>query len=188
MRYIIGAILIVSAMSAVAQECVYQSQTVTSNSTEISERSQIVRDVINVGNGNRICRVNFSVRINQDWHMATGEWEWSGNRPHQQACAKAVQLAEQSVIERVSDRAVNNQQILVCNDDKRYEELQNISVGTVGSIEQFRPHPEYDRSFYHNGAKCRWFIDAAFTGVDIRRYEGVICQTKPGKWVVIDQF
>ena len=83
MRYIIGAILIVSAMSAVAQECVYQSRTVTSNSTEISERSQIVRDVTNVGNGNRIFRVNFSVRINQDWHMATGEWEWSGNRPHQ---------------------------------------------------------------------------------------------------------
>ncbi len=176
------------AISAQAQECVYQSRTVTKNDLEISERSNIVRDVTDVGNGNRKCTVHFSVRINQDWKMATGEWEWSGNKPHQQACAKAVQLAEKMVIERVAERDVSNEQVLVCNDDERYEQLKNIDVGTVGSIEQFRPHPEYDNSFYHQGAECRWFVDANFTGTEIRKYEGVICETKPDKWVVVDKF
>jgi len=171
-----------------AQECVYQSRTAATNSVQISERGDITRDVTSVGNGNRKCTVNFSVRVNQDWHMASGEWEWSGNRPHQQACAKAVQLAEKAAIERIADRNVTNEQVLICNDDEQYEQLKNITVGTVGSVNQFRPHPEYDREFYHGGATCRWFVDAAFTGTDIQKYEGVICETRPNKWVVIDQF
>jgi len=187
-RYIAGLFLLLSSLVASGQQCVYESRTVTTSDAEISERSEIRRVVTDAGNGNRVCRVDFSVRINQDWHMATGVWEWSGDRPQSQACARAVQVAEQSVIDRVSSRNLSKEQVLVCNDDERYEQLTNISVGTVGSIEQFEPHPEYDKSFYHNGAECRWFLDPAFTGTDIKRYEGVICQTRPGKWVVVDQF
>lgn len=176
------------ASSAYSQECVYQSRTVMKNDIKISERSNIVRDVIDVDDNSKKCIVHFSVRINQSWKMATGEWEWSGNRPHQQACAKAVQLAEKEVIERVAERDISNEQVLICNDDERYEELKNIDVGTVGSIEQFRPHPEYKDSFYHRGAECRWIVDSDFTGTDIRKYEGVICETNPDKWVVVDKF
>lgn len=184
----VGILLSVAVSAAQAQECVYQSRTETRNTAEISERNNIVRDVIDLENGNRRCSVYFSVRINQDWHMASGEWEWNGNTPHQQACAKAVQIAEKEAVERVSQRDVSNEQVLICNDDERYEELKNIDVGTVATLDQFRPHPEYERPFYHNGAECRWFVDAAFIGTDIRKYEGVICETRPNQWVVVDKF
>lgn len=187
-RLIIAALTMIGWSNALAQECVYQSRTVANNNVEISERSKIVRDVIDTGNGNRKCLVNFSVRINQEWEMASGEWEWSGDAPHQQACAKAVQIAENAVVERVSERSVSKEQILICNDDERYTNLKNISVGTVGSIEQFRPHPEYENAFYYQGAECRWFLDSTFMGKDIQKYEGIICETKPDKWVVVDKF
>jgi len=191
MKYnLVGFLLLFSFVSvdALASECVYQSKTVSRNSIQISESSEIVRDIIETSYGNRKCMVNFSVRINQDWHMASGEWEWSGDRPHQQACAKAIELAKKDVIDRVSNQRITNEQVLICNDDERYEQLTNITTGTVGSIEQFRPHPEYDKKFYHNGAECKWFVDAAFTGTDIQKYEGVICETRPNQWVVIDKF
>lgn len=178
----------VASANAIAGECVYQSRTVTQNNVEIDEHSEIVREVIDTARGNRKCIVNFSVRINQDWYMTSAEWEWSGNRPHQQACAKAVELAKKQVVERVSDQNITNEQVLICNDDERYQDLTNTSVGTVGSIEQFRSHPEYKKRFYYNGAECKWFVDPAFTGTDIQKYEGVICESRPNQWVVVDKF
>jgi len=187
---LVGFLLLFSFVSvdALASECVYQSKTVSRNNIQIAESGEIVRDIINTSHGNRKCMVNFSVRIGQGWHMASGEWEWSGDQPHQQACAKAVELAKKDVIDRVANQRITNEQVLICNDDERYQQLTNITTGTVGSIEQFRPHPEYDKKFYHNGAECKWFVDAAFTGTDIQKYEGVICETRPNQWVVIDKF
>ena len=174
--------------SAQSQECVYQSRTVTNNNLEVSERSNITRDIIDVENGNRKCIVNFSIRVGNEWHMASGEWEWSGSRPHQEACAKAIQVAEQEAIERIADREVTNQQVLICNDDERFSRIENISVGTVGSIEQFWPHPEFDKPFYHEGTRCRWIVGSRFTGDNIKRHDGIICEVSQEKWVVVDKF
>lgn len=189
-RYLFGMMIFTGFISVSfgSQQCVYQSRTVTEHSTTISERAGITRAVVPTADGNKKCMVNFSVRINDEWHMATGEWEWSGSAPHQQACAKAVSIAESDVISRISQRDVSSEHVLVCNDDEKYTELKNITVGTVGSVNQFRPHPDRHGTFYHSGAKCRWFVDSSFTGNNIRQYEGVICETKPDKWVVVDKF
>jgi len=186
-RIILFSFLFLLISTADAQ-CVYQSRTVTKQDAKIENRSEIRRSIVPALNGNKKCMVSFSVQINREWHMANGGWEWSGDAPHQNACAMAVKVAESEVLDRISDRNVSSEQVLICNDDERFQELKNISVGTVASIEQYRPHPEYTEEFYHNGAKCQWFVDTAFAGNDIRQYEGVICEIRSGEWVVVDKF
>jgi hypothetical protein len=77
---------------------------------------------------------------------------------------------------------------MICRDQPDLLTLRSTNPGTVAELSQFRPHPEYPKRFWHNGAQCRMFLDSAWTGRDIRTYQGVICQVQDSKWVVVDKF
>ena len=178
-------LLIPAAVSA--QECVLQDRTVTKTSAVIAERSQIRRDVVATATGKK-CLVDFRARVGVNWHTAFGEYNWSGDRPENEACAIAVSRADDSVRERVGKNQTTNEKTLVCKDQPKLSVLSSTQVGTVGDVGQFRPHPEYPKRFYHNGTECKWFVESNFVARDIRTYQGVICQIREGKWVVTDKF
>lgn len=188
MKHIVLIAVLVPFMALAADNCVLQDRTVSRSAVKIEERSAIRRDVVPYFDNQKRCVVDFRVRIGPDWHTAFGEYTWAGDRPAAEACAIAVQRAEDSVRQRVGQSQTLSEKILVCKDEPKLNTLRSAQIGTVGDLGQFRPHPELTGRFYHNGTQCKWFIDSAFTGRDVRTFQGIICQIQPDQWVVVDKF
>lgn len=169
-------------------ECVMQNKTVTRQQITIQERSDIRRNVITDTNNQRRCVVDFKVRVGAEWHQASGDVIWDGAQPSDHACALAVTQAERDVESRLQKRAVANESIMVCTDNPDRDRLKQTNPGTVAKVEQFRPHPDYPKSFYHNGTQCRYFLETGYANQDVRNYSGVICRLENNDWVVVDKF
>jgi len=181
-------LLLLPTLAIANDQCVLQDRTVSFGKVVISERADIRTEVVPSLGGGRKCMVNFRARIGAEWHTAFGDYEWPGDRPREEACAVALKRAEDSVRERVGRSQVVSEKTLICNDNPDLRTLRQTNPGTMGDLSQFRPHPEYVREFWHNGAPCRFFLDSAFVGNDIRTFQGVICRVHDSKWVVVDKF
>lgn len=188
MKRLLLALSMMPVVAWAADNCVLQDRTVSRSAVQIQERSVIRRDVVPHFGNQKKCMVDFRVRIGADWHTALGEYIWPGDRPQNEACAIAVSRAEDAVRQRVGQSQTVSEQILVCKDEPRLTTLRSAAVGTVGDLGQFRPHPDMTGRFYHNGTECKWFIDSVFTGRDVRTFQGIICETQPNQWVVVDKF
>jgi len=169
-------------------ECVLNDRTVSRTTATILERSTIRPEVVPTIGGNKKCMVTFRVRIGADWHSAFGEYVWPGDRPREEACARAVKLAEDDVRERVGRTQTVSEKTMICTDQPELDVLRQTNPGTMAPSHQFRPHPDYPKRFWHNGAQCRWFLEPAWTGRDIQTFQGVICQVQDDIWVVVDKF
>lgn len=182
------SILLLLLPATVMAECVMQDRVVQRSQVVIAERSQLRAEVVPAVNGGRKCLVSFRARVGTEWHTAYGEYEWPGDRPREEACARAVTLADDQVRQRVGAQHTVSEKVMICSDNPDLRTLRQTNPGTVGRLAQFRPHPDRPRLFWHNGAQCRYFLDSQFTGTDIRTWQGVICQLQGNEWVVIDKF
>jgi len=183
----LGIVALAIASASAYADCVLQDKTVSQSSAVISERTQLTATVVPDPVGKR-CLVTFRARVGAAWYTASGEYAWPGDTPRDSACAVAVKRAEDSVREQVASSRVISEKILTCRDDPTLDTIRQTNPGTVGELGQFRPHPDYPREFYHNGTRCRWFLDSGFTGRDIRTWQGIICEIHDSKWVVVDKF
>lgn len=173
--------------SASAEQCVLQDKTVSKTNLEIRERSAVRRDVVSVPEGKK-CIVDFRVRIGSQWYTAFGEHTWSGAQSSESACGIAVSRAEDDVRQRMGKSQTTSEKILVCKDRPELTTLANSTVGTIGEIGQFRPHPAYLNRFWHNGVQCKWFLEPAFKNHEVQTFQGIICELRPNQWVVVDKF
>ena len=180
--------LVLIPATVLAGECVLQDRTVSRNAVTIAERSKITPEVVPSVNNGKKCMVSFRVRIGNNWHSAHGEYEWPGDRPREEACAVAVSRAEDSVRERVGQTQTVSEMTMVCSDRPDLDALRSTNPGTVAELHQFRPHPDFPKEFWHNGAPCRYFLDTAYVSRDIRTFQGVICRLQDSKWVVVDKW
>ena len=174
--------------TVLASDCVLQDRTVSRSTVTIAERSRIKPEVVPSINNGRKCMVTFRVRIGTDWHSAFGEHEWAGDRPREEACAVAVTRAESEVRERVGRLQTVSEKTMICTDRPDLDALRSTNPGTVAELHQFRPHPDFPREFWHNGAPCRYFLDSAYVRQDVRTFQGVICKIHDSKWVVVDKW
>lgn len=182
------SLLLLCIPFSVMAECVLQDKVVQQSQVVIAERSQITSVVVPAPNNNRKCMVNFRARVGSEWHTAFGEYEWPGDRPREEACARALSLADEQVRQRVGRSNTASEKVLICNDNPDLRSLRQLNPGTIGRLAQFRPHPDRPNRFWHNGAQCRYFLDSQFTGNDIKTWEGIICQLSQDDWVVVDKF
>ena len=180
--------LMLAPVTVLASECVLQDRTVSRSTVVIAERSRITPEVVPSVNNGRKCMVTFRVRIGSVWHSAHGEYEWAGDRPREEACTVAVKRAEDEVRERVGKLQTINEKTMICSDRPDLDALRNTNPGTVAELHQFRPHPDFPREFWHNGAPCRYFLDSAYVRQDVRTFQGVICKIHDSKWVVVDKW
>jgi hypothetical protein len=172
-----------------AQECVIQQKTVTNQtSVIIKQTNDIKRDVIPWGSNQKKCIVNFKALIDNNWHMASGEYVWDGDQPVSEACGVATARAKKDLTQTVKPANIVNEDVVICRDDTNQTDIRVTQVGNLVDIAQLKPHPDYPNKFYHNGAECRWFLDIGWTGKDIRQYRGIACKLEAGKWVVVDKF
>jgi len=169
-------------------ECVLHDRTVTASEVKIQERSGLVRNIVPAPEGGRRCMVNFKARIGDQWYWANGYYDWPGDRPSDEACAVAVSRAEDMVKTQVAPSHVRSEKVMICSDRNDLTTMRQATPGTVAALHQFRPHPNFPKAFWHNGAQCRWFLEPSFTGKDIKQYQGIICQIQKDQWVVVDKF
>lgn len=188
MKKIAATVICWPILSMAADNCVIQQRSVAVSQVQIAERGDIRRTVTPMARGETKCSVDFRVRINNTWHSAYGEYVWSGELPVQQACARAVGVAEQDVKGRVASREVSSESLLVCTDDERHQTLREVKVGTIAAIHRYRPHPDYPAEFWHNGTRCRWIVDTIWTGFGVMTQNGVVCRLRDDQWVVVDKF
>lgn len=169
-------------------ECVLQDRMVRRATVTIEERQQIRAEVVPGFGGSRKCMVSMRARIQNSWYSAYGEYEWPGDRPREEACAVAMDRAEQQARDQAAPSHVVSERVLVCSDRTDMNTLRQVNPGTVAKLAQFRPHPDRPNRFWHNGAQCRYFLDSQYNGSDIRTWEGIICQLARDEWVVVDKF
>lgn len=190
MKTLVGlaTIAIFATATASANDCVMTQRTITKQKMTITERGQIRSDVIRDTDGTSRCVVSFKVRIGDNWYQAHGENRWDSQRPSAEACAAAVTQAERDAVAQAQKRTVQSEDILMCQENPDANRLRTMNPGTIGNNEQFRPHPDYPGYFFHNGTRCRHFLENAYNGRDVRAYSGVICELESQKWVVVDRF
>ena len=75
-------LLIALAIPVLAQaECVMTDRVTTAATVRIEERSDIRRDIVPSPNpGHRRCQVSYKARIGAQWYLATGVYDWPGDR------------------------------------------------------------------------------------------------------------
>ena len=183
-----AALMLLPVAVAAQDNCVLQDRVTARSEVVIAERSPIRRDVVPFFERQKKCIVDFRVRVDRDWHTAYGDYTWDGHRPESEACAIAVKRAEDSVIQRLGQSQTASERILVCKDQPALTPLRNVTVGTVGDIGQFRPHPDRPNRFWYRGAPCKWFIESTFVDRNMRQFQGIICEVQDSKWVVVDKF
>ena len=188
MKQLLALITILIPSIGESVECVLHDRTVTSSTVRIEERSGIRREVVPAPDGGRRCLVNFKARVGANWYWATGQYDWAGDRPGDEACAVAVARADDSIKTQVAPSNVRSEKVLVCSDQPDLKTLRSTNPSTIGALHQFRPHPDYPKLFWHNGAQCKWFLESSFQANDIYTYQGIICQLQHNRWVVVDKF
>lgn len=175
------ALLLIS--STAFAECKMAQDTVAVSTADIAKRQVVAKQVFDTPTG-KVCSVDMRFLIGSEWHAAVGEASWSPDITQSQACGTAVSRAEQMVLDRAGKMQLQATQILTCNDDAPHTQHP---IGSVASLTAYRGHPEYPRSFVHNGTECRFFLDSQFTGADVYTYQGIICRVNGG-WAVVDKF
>jgi len=173
---------------AQTENCYLQDRTVTKSQAVIAERSRIAREIVPGFGGDKTCVVNYRARIGNEWHMAQGRVTWDGQASEGRACARAITEADNELLQRIGTTQAVNEKVLVCNDRPGMATINSPKVGHVGDVSQFRPHPEKTERFYHSGTQCKWFVESAFAQNRMRQYQGIICETQPSQWVVVDKF
>ena len=170
--------------------CVLTDRTSTASDVQIQERSGMRRHVVPTPGlaGYRRCEVSFQARIGDRWYMASGYHDWPGDRPPAEACGIAQTRADSHAREQAGPSQVATHRTMVCTDRDDFNPARNVAVGVHAQLHQFRPHPNFPNEFWHNGTRCRWFLDTGFTGKTVRTWQGIICKIHDSKWVVVDKF
>jgi hypothetical protein len=182
------ALVLFSGPAFGADRCRLYEHTENQTSAVIQERGPIRRQTITENNGAKRCRVDFMVKIGPNWHPAGYEHKFGSNIGFNEGCAIAAHEAEREIMASVGKQQVKHASRMICDDDPDRHALQNANPGTVVSVSQLKPHPDFPKNFRHNGTECRWFLEPNWTGQDIRQWQGVACQVQDGKWVVVDRF
>lgn len=169
-------------------ECVMTDRVTTSATVRVEERSDVRRDIVpSPTQGFRRCLVSYKARIGAQWYLAQGSYDWPGNASTDEACAVAMSRADASVRTQVAPVGMRSESTMVCTDRPNMDTLRKTQVGTLGRLHQFRPHPDYPREFWHNGTRCRWFLDTEWAQTNVVTRQGVICRLDSDQWVVVDK-
>lgn len=184
-------IIVLSLMPAWAwANCVLTDQTAVTSQAKIERRSGITVNVVAAPGlaGYRRCEVTFHAQIGDRWYLTSGHHDWPGDRPQAEACAIAQTRADHVARTMAGTSQITTHQTMICTDNSNAQPMTDAQIGQQAELHQFRPHPQFPRAFWHNGAQCRWFIEPQFRDRDIHNHQGVICELRRSVWVVVDKF
>lgn len=92
-----------------------------------------------------------------------------------------------AVTKNVGGQDIIAEQSSTCIEEPPVE-VRKVRIGDLVRLEQVQPHPVIRQQFVYRGAVCRWFMEPDTQGRDLVTYQGIVCQTTPAVWRVIDKF
>ena len=164
------------AMSASA-ECFIRSATVTS-----AQRAVDVQERKFAYNGHRRCEVTMRVLVADEWQDADGEGEGETDA---QACAVARADARLLLPDTAT---VNSESSMVCTDEPKVTLRERIRAGDWVKESEVAPFAGRTKPFLYQGVPCKWFLHKEAHLGKMVGFAGIICQSRPGQWQVIDLF
>jgi len=186
-RLLIAAAALLPIVAAASEECSLRSSTVTQTAVVV-EKGAVTANIVTGANRAKKCVVSFRARVGTDWHIASGEYQWDGISPPETACALAVKNAEKQLTETLAPVTLNSEQMMICHDAPNLQTKELSAIGVSGNLDQFRVHPKYPHTFWHNGTECRWTLDSVFESSRVKTYQGIICKVSGNQWVLVDRF
>lgn len=171
---IIAVSLIATAASA---ECYIRSSTVSSKQKTVD-----VKEKKFAFNGARRCEVTMRVLVGRDWHDADGVGEGETDA---EACKNAREDAKFLLPDST---VVNTESSMVCTDEPKLTLKSRIRIGDWVRESEVAPFPRKTEPFVYQGTPCKWFLHKEPHLGKVVGFAGIICQTRPGHWQVIDLF
>lgn len=92
-----------------------------------------------------------------------------------------------AVTKNVGGQDIIAEQSSTCIEEPPVE-VRKVRIGDLVRLEQVQLHPVIRQRFVYRGAVCRWFMEPDTQGRDLVTYQGIVCQTTPAVWRVIDKF
>jgi thymidylate synthase len=190
MRQTIITLAILASTNAVAQDCLLTEKTVSKDLGVVQEIRNVQTQLSEWKNGYQTCTATLEGSINGQWGTGKGVYTWDGNSSSKAACSGAVELAKKNLLETQKDSTISAVSTVICKErPKQDQPVLNTKIGQViDNINTLRKHPTFSNTFYHNGQSCRWFIETGWNGKDINQLNGIACNLKTTKWIVVDKF
>lgn len=179
-----AALAAISSVS-LADDCVLSQKTQVRATGVIESVRDIKTTVMDMRDRSRKCTVEFSARVNGSWNRGFGEYSWRDDRPDGVGCAVALDNGKSRLLELVGSQAVSDHKSLRCGEERS---SIRVAVGQPIRENSWTPHPSRLGSFWYQGSECRWFIETDTMGRDLYQWQGIVCQVRPGEWVVVDKF
>lgn len=177
-------------VSAFAQDCLITDRIASTDLGRVSNVQNVKANLTLWSKGRQTCTVTLDGTVDGKWGQGKGEFTWDGQSSSTQACIAAVDLAKKDLLNKLTDSTISNQSVVMCREQKDKDKpLLNPKVGTIlENVNTLRVHPTYPKAFYHNGEECRWYIETAWDGRDIKHINGIVCRIDPKHWIVVDKF
>lgn len=183
-KYILFAASTIAATTFANAEQVCNMHTITSSATSaIVERGKVEATVTN-----NKCFVSFRARIGNDWHVAMGDSEWDGNSSPHNSCQRAIRNAESNLLQQFSNVEIFSENIMICTDSTLATNPLPNGVGETGTRDQFRTHPDFPGTFWHNRTPCFWSLTNQVVDKQVVALNQVVCYIGENKWIIVDQF
>lgn len=178
------------ATNVLAQDCLLSEKTVSKDVGVVDEIRNVHVQLGDWKNGYQTCTATLEGSVNGKWGTGTGVFTWDGQSSTKKACEGAVELAKRDLLESQKDSTISAVSTVICREKPKQEQpVLNTKIGQmIENVNVLRRHPTYPNWFTHNGQNCRWFIEAGWNGKDIGQLNGIVCQLKAERGVVVDKF
>jgi len=179
-------IILLALSSIVNAECILQETTISKSSLTVSNHDNITRNITTFGDQFK-CSVRYRALVGNEWHTATGDFVFHDMLPST-ACANAIALGDSHLLESLSQKQIQKEQMLVCHDDNKIMASVINTIGDQVKISQLTPDPNRPKSFAYNGTECKWFLDRNFIDKKLLTGYGIACKLTSDDWVIVDKF
>ena len=176
-------------LSVSAQECIMKEHIVSKEIGVIADIRNIQAEVTPFGKNQQKCTVTLEGFTSNKWYPARGEFIWDGDYTPAKACSAAVGLAKKNLLTGLHSSTIANTSVVICKEpEEKDRPILNPKVGTIlDDLKRLRLNPAKP-TFYHKGEECKWYLETAWNGKDIKQFNGIVCRYGLDKWIIVDKF
>ena len=165
-------------------ECYLRSNSIGEAQANIERVADIQFSPVKLANGDTKCTATYSALIKGKWHLAEGT---ATAKDKDQACQTAQNFGNAKLLEQISGTKLTVNQEVLCTDQD-LPRPRTTKKGDIVRISEVNINPAWPKPMLLDGAKCVWFLESKFTGSDLSRPQGIMCQVTDTGWQVIDKF
>ena len=180
-------LLAVIPMVSLAQDRRYNHTITQKSDIVISKEANYSERIETDKQGNKICKVELDIEIEGRWHKAQGSYIWDGGMLNGRACDIAAMRARSSLTAELKPYTISSKAEIQYEENSNTKRITGYRKGELVDISNLRQHPNYSRSFAHQGSECKWFYDIRKEEKGIKQYNLIACKLSAG-WIVEDTF